>query len=44
MVATEIVLKQITRKKGEYSDDFVREFKEFHKELKRFFNACGVFE
>ena len=44
LVATEIVLKQITRKKGEYSDDFVREFKEFHKELKRFFNASGVFE
>ena len=44
LVATEIVLKQITRENGEYSDDFVREFKEFHKELKRFFNASGVFE
>jgi len=44
LIATELVLKQITAKPGEYSEDFVREFAIFYAELKRFFNATGVFE
>ena len=44
LVATEAVLAQITAREGDFSKDFVREFKEFYKELKRFFNASGVFE
>ena len=44
LVATEMVLKRITQSPGEYSEDFVREFKTFYAELKRFFNASGVFE
>lgn len=44
LIATEVVLKRITAKPGEFSEDFVREFHEFYVELKRFFNASGVFE
>ena len=44
LIATEVVLERITARQGEYSEDFVREFREFHRELKRFFNATGVFE
>ena len=44
LIATEVVLERITAREGEYSEDFVREFREFHRELKRFFNATGVFE
>ena len=44
LITTEVVLERITARDGEYSKDFVREFKEFHRELKRFFNASNVFE
>jgi len=44
LVATEVVLERITANPGEFSEDFVREFHEFYIELKRFFNASGVFE
>jgi phosphoglucan,water dikinase len=44
LIATEVVLERITATPGEFSEDFVREFHEFYIELKRFFNASGVFE
>lgn len=38
------LLERITAPDAGYSPDFVKEFKEFHKELKEFFNACSLEE
>jgi phosphoglucan,water dikinase len=51
LVATEQMLQRITGQgkqrdgnHGNYPDDFVREFRLFHKELKEFFNASSLEE
>jgi phosphoglucan,water dikinase len=44
LVTSAALLKRITAPDAGYSPDFVKEFKEFHKELKEFFNACSLEE
>jgi len=45
LVATEAMLERITGGDGgEYPEDFVREFRTFHRELKEFFNATTLDE
>lgn len=41
LIASEAMLKRITARPGEYSADFVEQFKLFMKELREFFNASG---
>lgn len=43
-MATEEMLRRITRNPGEYNEDFVSEFKIFFEELKDFFNANSLAE
>ncbi|KAJ9515551.1 hypothetical protein QJQ45_021630, partial [Haematococcus lacustris] len=42
LVATEAMLVRITAQPGQYSHDFVSEFKVFTRELRDFFNASGL--
>lgn len=42
LIATEEMLKRITAKPGQFNDNFIREFKLFHEELKDFFNASSL--
>ncbi|KAL2928069.1 Phosphoglucan water dikinase chloroplastic [Bienertia sinuspersici] len=44
LVSTEAMLARITQNPGEYSDEFVEQFKIFHQELKDFFNAGSLVE
>jgi len=44
LVATEALLGRVLAEEGNYSPDFVSEFRTFHAELKEFFNAGGTFE
>ncbi|CAI9117453.1 OLC1v1018851C1 [Oldenlandia corymbosa var. corymbosa] len=44
LVATELMLEKITKNPGEYSGEFVEQFKIFHRELKDFFNAGSLEE
>ncbi|ESQ32164.1 hypothetical protein EUTSA_v10003634mg [Eutrema salsugineum] len=44
LIATEAMLERITETPGQYSGDFVEQFKIFHNELKDFFNAGSLTE
>lgn len=44
LIATEAMLKRITKTPGQFSDAFVEQFKIFFKELKDFFNAGSLTE
>ncbi|XP_010551754.1 PREDICTED: phosphoglucan, water dikinase, chloroplastic-like [Tarenaya hassleriana] len=44
LIATEAMLERITKNPGEYSADFVEQFRIFHNELKDFFNAGSLTE
>lgn len=44
LVATELLLRRVTRNQGEYSEDFVHQLKLFYAELKDFFNASSLTE
>ncbi|CAM6112841.1 unnamed protein product [Calypogeia fissa] len=44
LVATELMLARLTKNPGEYSNDFVEQFKIFYGELKDFFNAGSLTE
>lgn len=41
LVATEAMLKRVTKNAGEFNASFVEEFKVFTAELRDFFNASG---
>ncbi|CAI5966357.1 unnamed protein product [Closterium sp. NIES-65] len=44
LVATELLLRRVTRTPGEYSEAFVQQLKLFYAELKDFFNASSLTE
>lgn len=44
LIATEAMLGRITQVPGQYSEEFVEQFKIFHHELKDFFNAGSLSE
>ncbi|KAJ4818910.1 hypothetical protein LUZ62_031476 [Rhynchospora pubera] len=44
LIATEAMLSRITKNPGEYSENFIEQFKIFYTELKDFFNAGSLVE